>query len=274
MPRPATLSVWVTGGWRTISLRAHSGFCKCKQVILSRPAGCSARLSVNRRKIMFIRARNRCIPLMDSTPPATNSFSATSLVLPLFLSPPALPPSALSPETGRSRQSDETETLCWSHLTDPCRDGREPMAGPRRITLYQRAFFPIMRQELRNEMEKTGGGRGWWREPRKRKGDQVEVGGGTTTMSVFERASRCLRDVFNWACAGPKWVFGEGKIKEPVIPPLYRSLCLAHSLLPSPSSSPSLSPRALQPPLIPLLLGPSNEMWSVSYWCLGPGKLY
>lgn len=64
---------------------------------------------------MFIRARNRCIPLMDSTPPAANSFSATSLALPLFLSlspPPALPPSALSPETGRSHQSDETETLC------------------------------------------------------------------------------------------------------------------------------------------------------------------
>lgn len=76
-------------------------FCKCKQLILSRPAGCSAQLSVNRHKIMFIRARNQRIPLMDSTPPATSSFSSTSLVLALFLSS-AKSLFALSPETGCS----------------------------------------------------------------------------------------------------------------------------------------------------------------------------
>lgn len=101
MPHPATLSVRVTRGgwWRTILQRTRSGFCKCKQLILSRPAGCSAQLSVNRREIMFIRARNRCIPLTDTTaPPATNSFSSTSLIL----YPPPQPLSALSPETGCS----------------------------------------------------------------------------------------------------------------------------------------------------------------------------
>ena len=98
---PCDLECVSHGGWRAILLRAHSGFCKCKQLILSRPAGCSTQLSVNRRKIMFIRARNRCIPPTHSTPPATNSFSSTSLLLPRSFSS-TQPLSALSPETGCS----------------------------------------------------------------------------------------------------------------------------------------------------------------------------
>lgn len=82
---PCDLEYVSHGRWRTILLRAHGGFCKCKQLILSRPTGKSAQLSVNRRKIMFTRAHNRCIPLTDSTPPATNSLSSTSFSP--FLSP-------------------------------------------------------------------------------------------------------------------------------------------------------------------------------------------
>lgn len=97
-------------------------FCKCKQLILSLPAGCSAQLSVNRREIMFIRAHNRCIPLTDSTPPSNQLLLIHFSRSPTF--PSAQPLSALSPETGCSLWSNKTETLCRSYLSDPCSPGR------------------------------------------------------------------------------------------------------------------------------------------------------
>lgn len=126
MPRPATLSVWVTrgggGDGEQLSWGCTVVFCKCKQLILSLPAGCSAQLSVNRRGIMFIRAHNRCIPLTDSTPPSNQLLLIHFSRSPTF--PSAQPLSALSPETGCSLWSNKTETLCRSYLSDPCSPGR------------------------------------------------------------------------------------------------------------------------------------------------------
>lgn len=56
-------------------------FAKCKQLILSR----RCRLLRSALEIMFIRAGNWCVPLADSTPPATYSFSSAPLVLSLSL---------------------------------------------------------------------------------------------------------------------------------------------------------------------------------------------
>lgn len=89
----------------------------------------------------------------------------------------------------------------------------------------------------------------------------------TLTTSAFER---CLQLCMH----GSRMGFEGGGNKRECHSPLYLSLCLAYFLLLFLSPCPRLSPQALQPPLIPLLLGPSNEMWSVSYWCLGPSKLY
>lgn len=110
----ATLCVRVKGKWKTIFLRAHEGFCKCKQLILSLPPGFSARLSVNRREIMFICA---------TPPPATYFCSSTPLVLPLS------PLLALNlPYHQRQTALCRTTRLTSrrSYLTDLCSNGRGP----------------------------------------------------------------------------------------------------------------------------------------------------
>lgn len=116
--------------WRTVLLRAHSDFCKCKQLILSRPAGGSALLSVNRHKIMFTRAHNRCSPLTDSTPPATDSFSSTSLVLSLLSVFLHFTRDRLLPVEQQDRNPASISP------SGPWRTGWEPNRGPRHRTLF------------------------------------------------------------------------------------------------------------------------------------------
>lgn len=50
------------GDGETRFQRVRGGFCKCKQLLLTLPAGCSAQLSDNRCQIIFIEARDMLQP--------------------------------------------------------------------------------------------------------------------------------------------------------------------------------------------------------------------